>query len=479
MEILYKREMKNNYLVIEPDQAAVFGYEAGMMVSNRIEGLLRFHIKYMDERRFYYYEITSLQPLSRLLEGRFIRKEEICGLLLCLNGLLLRLEEYFLSADGLLVGPEYIYVDPEWARMEFCFVPGRENDFSKELSRLLQYILKKVDHRDKESVVLSYGLYQESLKENYGIEDLMRLVGKSGGQERKAEKEGGEHRERQDAVQEEQQRYEAAREDEEPPVYGEAVPEGRRLLWSVGLQIGALLVLGGAGLGLVWLLRGSAAVRRVLGAGAAGMAVLAVLVAAGNVIFYMAGKKRGKAAGTEGQEPRRPKGVAGEEEYREEERRAGPEIGQKQRQERGWEIREIGDAYGEQKAEAFEQRVRGAQPEEDGRETVYQTVLLARGERAEELHRLEALDGSGEDIVIPYFPFIIGKQEELADYILNRDTVSRLHLRLDREGEAFSVTDLNSTNGTYVAGRLLEANETADLKVGDAVGIAQLRFMFR
>ena len=55
-----------------------------------------------------------------------------------------------------------------------------------------------------------------------------------------------------------------------------------------------------------------------------------------------------------------------------------------------------------------------------------------------------------EDILIPYFPFIIGKHEELVDYVLNRSTVSRLHVRIDREGEEYRITDLNSTNGTMV-----------------------------
>ena len=42
----------------------------------------------------------------------------------------------------------------------------------------MQYILKKTDHRDKEGVVLVYGLYQESLKENYGLENLLLLIHK-------------------------------------------------------------------------------------------------------------------------------------------------------------------------------------------------------------------------------------------------------------------------------------------------------------
>ena len=42
-----------------------------------------------------------------------------------------------------------------------------------------------------------------------------------------------------------------------------------------------------------------------------------------------------------------------------------------------------------------------------------------------------------------------------------------------------TVTDLNSTNGTTVAGVLLAANETAELNPGDEVRIADLRFVWK
>ena len=61
-------------------------------------------------------------------------------------------------------------------KIGFCAVPGGKGDFAAELSHFLQYLLKHVDHRDKDCVVLAYGLYQESLKENYGIEDLVKIV---------------------------------------------------------------------------------------------------------------------------------------------------------------------------------------------------------------------------------------------------------------------------------------------------------------
>ena len=71
------------------------------------------------------------------------------------------------------------------------------------------------------------------------------------------------------------------------------------------------------------------------------------------------------------------------------------------------------------------------------------------------------------------------KIKELADYVLDYKTVSRFHLRLDRTEDKITVTDLNSTNGTTVAGVLLAANETAELNPGDEVRIADLRFVWK
>ena len=112
-------------------------------------------------------------------------------------------------------------------------------------------------------------------------------------------------------------------------------------------------------------------------------------------------------------------------------------------------------------------------------EESFQTVLLSeRPAEGEEVRRLSALNGSDEDIVISYFPFVIGKHKDLADYVLLKDTVSRFHIRLDENNGRYTVTDLNSTNGTRVRGRLLEANETTQLEPGDQIFMADCGYVF-
>lgn len=445
MEIQYKRELKRNYLIIEPDWETQAGYEAKMLMENRIEGLLDFHMKYVDDRQIYYYDITSMQPLSRITEGRWISREEVCRLLIQIDAVLNRAREYLLDGDHLLLDADYIYMDPQWEQISFCFVPGLHESFSEALSRLLQYILKKTDHRDKEGVVLVYGLYQESLKENYGLENLLLLIHKDqpGDRENRWEK-----AEAEDEVLEEQDR------NPWPDTVQEVFEEPRRpasplqmILKIIACCMGALLLV----LGAIWMFQGWRGIKTWGIVAAAGCALAAAAALGLELLFKR--RDRGK-----GEEPERmaaePADLGG------------------QTQEKGF--------WKEKQKNLWVQELREEKRKEEELPIIpFKTVPLSAGRGQEDVCRLEPENRQQKTIEIRYFPFIIGKQEELVDFCLEDDTVSRLHLRLDREEGECWVTDLNSTNGTTVNGRLLEANESAPLRPGDELVIAALRYHFR
>ena len=70
------------------------------------------------------------------------------------------------------------------------------------------------------------------------------------------------------------------------------------------------------------------------------------------------------------------------------------------------------------------------------------------------------------------------KEEGLVDHVLKKDTVSRLHARIDQTEQGYTVTDLNSTNGVRVGKQILQANETVELKMGDELYLADAGFLF-
>ena len=86
---------------------------------------------------------------------------------------------------------------------------------------------------------------------------------------------------------------------------------------------------------------------------------------------------------------------------------------------------------------------------------------------------------TARDAELPFtFRLLPGKMKTIgrstgADFIVDAGMVSRVHCRLTAMAEAVEVTDLDSTNGTYVNGLRVER---ASLKDGDELGIGRVTF---
>lgn len=83
--------------------------------------------------------------------------------------------------------------------------------------------------------------------------------------------------------------------------------------------------------------------------------------------------------------------------------------------------------------------------------------------------------GPAERVFLSKTPFVIGRSESV-DHTVYSGKVSKEHAVIDRIGERYLITDLVSTNGTFVNGR--RTVETF-LRDGDIIQIAHKEFGFR
>eukprot|EP00245_Coleochaete_scutata_P018195 TRINITY_DN9330_c0_g1_i1.p1 TRINITY_DN9330_c0_g1~~TRINITY_DN9330_c0_g1_i1.p1 ORF type:complete len:245 (-),score=59.01 TRINITY_DN9330_c0_g1_i1:460-1089(-) len=77
---------------------------------------------------------------------------------------------------------------------------------------------------------------------------------------------------------------------------------------------------------------------------------------------------------------------------------------------------------------------------------------------------------------------IIGRMKEKADIVINIATVSGAHAQLEKKGETLYVTDLESTNGTYLDNKKLKGGVSYPVEAGAALifgdeHLAQFRFV--
>ena len=105
-----------------------------------------------------------------------------------------------------------------------------------------------------------------------------------------------------------------------------------------------------------------------------------------------------------------------------------------------------------------------------------ETRCLSGTSRRPEVRLVSKEPDKYEDIPFIKESMIIGKRRDQADILLCSDTVSRLHAKLERQDGSYYVTDLNSTNGTFLNGEQLRPNERRQIYFGDDVSFAEFRY---
>ena len=483
----FKREMNRNYMILCPIENLRNPYAARMLSENRIDGLLAFQEKYMDGRRKYYYDITSHQPLKRLLEHQAANGSEILRLISDLVSALRQLERFFLDADQLCLEPDMIYVEPDSFQCVFCLIPETGGNFEEDFRKLAQYLLDHADHDDETAVMTAFCVFKESRKENFGIEDMERCLYKyrNGKRENPNVREDLKFQRNPNApwksdLRENLNFRENKNFKEDPDFRGDLnlqeTPnfqedqdlqknrkgkiswrnywQGKWGLFAAALAgIAAVLaafLIWNASSGSLWeagRIFGSMIWRRPW--------ILGVLLLPAAAALFLKYEKTEKATEPEAENKREESKVSDEED---------------------WEIlfQEAGDDATEGISGEGKPPLEGSAKEE----AEMQTVLLTCVSAEKKPRQLVPLDG-GPPVSVGYSPFLIGKNEILADLCLTAPEVSRLHAKIEETENGYLVTDLNSTNGTFVDGRLLEANETCLLNPGSELAIASIRFRFQ
>lgn len=433
----YKRELKNNYLIIScanelESIITEHDYEYRMLEGNFIEGLMRLYINKTDNVAKLYYDITSLQPLSRILEARYISSEDIRNIALNIVKIILNIKRYLLSEESLYIQPDYIYADPETLSLTFCCMPGFESDFCTNLSQLFSNILSRMDHNDHDGVVLAYSLYQESLKEGYAAKDLLMLLSR----------------------------------------YGKTVPaEYKEIYEENSTDYNETKVCNSP-----------------------------VLLSSDNKDYTakkqvkkelfnfkkLFSKKLKIAEDTKSSEYKTDTEIPVLREIKQPEYSHDDNTKSMYKDNTEPEFNNIEDSVEAAEKETwincFRQKDNMKNPAGDIEEISTRTILLSKhvsDRTAGEKFKLRCTDKTGDDININYFPFIIGSQERVCDYTLNSEKISSLHLKLDKTKEKkYTITDLNSLYGTKLNGRVLESDECSDLNIGDEIEFAEIKYTF-
>ncbi len=411
-----------------------------MLLHNRVEGILPFEIISENGQRIYEYSVTGLETLKSLCARKKLRAKELKSIFSELLKSVYRGHEFMLLEDDYVVTPETVYTDTN-TRTEVAYYSGYGKPLRDQLRGLSEYLMDNIDYKDDDAVLMIYSFFMKTKEESCTIEELMGIVNgqtREGKRQVFAEREdqrrtgdAGPERKKDGQFPEKRENMSPGTGEERAAAMAEnaAFKEIRPDNKTSSKQLSPYELVKAAPKNL---LVTSAAIP------AAAILLLTVLLKTGVLINAVTSRpdvvKTLICAGAAVLLC-----VAAE--------------------------RYIWKRFAAEVEESFRTA------EEAGDEA---TLLLCSDGVAR--YPFSLVSDEYPAICAGRFPFFVGKDPKTADYVLDRAGVSRYHMKIDREGDQYTVADLSSTNGTFVNGTRLLPYKPQVVRRGDEIRIAACIF---
>lgn len=176
MEIIFKRNMSCNFAVLPLENSLKDNYQTHILLENQVPGLLPCKMQRINGKEYLYYEITGSQSLENLYEKEKFDKEVLKELFLQTVAILESLDEYLLNRDFLLLNPMYIYKNLDKNTYSFFWFPEQNNTIEQEFCMLTEYLLPKIEYKDKGAVTIGYGMHKLAVENRIQLECIHQLI---------------------------------------------------------------------------------------------------------------------------------------------------------------------------------------------------------------------------------------------------------------------------------------------------------------
>ena len=154
----YVQEGTGNFLRILSDDRETFADE--MFSYQDIQGFLPLEIRRINGKKEAFYDITGKIPLRIYLKEQKFTLSVIRDIFRQILDLEEELEEYLLEGCGLLVHPDYLYVEKGTQRVWGIYNGGHTDGDIAAFGTLLEFVMEYMNQKDRELVFFIYGMHK-------------------------------------------------------------------------------------------------------------------------------------------------------------------------------------------------------------------------------------------------------------------------------------------------------------------------------
>lgn len=446
MEIKYHKDYRSNYMIIHCEELnANSKYQIKMLDANRIDGILPCSVRHINGETYLYYEMSSRQSIQNIYTGRTIDAQQLKMLFEKLELVLEELRSFLLEDRFLVLLPEYIFMNLDTEEMKFIFYPSSTECEDWSLEKLLEYLITVIDYKDQNAVDIAYQAYEEAQRKQIIVKDILDWFSlKETPKQDSAAGRDVLYEENNTSVMTEKEEPSTSEDQEEKiPIQKEMINRKPLMLATGAGIVGVLCMALLSYVRYANYLTDQADMLSLTGIIFSGMVVVLCL----GFLSYLLGKR--SLSEWKKKEEKEADKAEEKDFFRYEEEPELIQSPKKSNREQTPCVKEYGN-----------------------------TVFIPDMPFSE--NKLYGLDkGNKYHIDLNQLPCTVGKMAGCADFIMNEDSISRMHTRFTQTNGVIYMRDLNSTNGTFKNGLRLEPNESILIEPGDEIRMGKFRFGYR
>lgn len=464
IEAKYFKDYKHNYMILKCEEAKEGeNYRRRMLAHNDIEGIVNCSVRNINGGTYLYYDISSKVTLENLYQERKMSYEQVRDFFEQISVIYRNLGQFLMEEKGLLLQPDCIFYDFTTGKYFGLYYPDIDLHGEKPYEQLMDFLLAHADTENQKLADIIYRIYEMSESLFFSLGDVLAFFDEPGEIKEIAKAINNDTMPMENSIANFGETFDDTMEDVETAYKNydrnheskdrryESRSRTEQNKGTIYYSIFAAVSLCGIG-AILWIYRNYELTPQET------MMIMCCMAVMGLCLIFSASQvwlSRKRIRRMQQEESSLLNDI--EDEFREEKAVALQNVLDKN----------MG-------AGTYTNYAAGRQREENCK-----TIFIdTEAQNAE--YKLYAMDNKNKrHIELTKFPFTIGKMAGYVDCVLADDSISRLHARIEKEGDKILLTDMNSMNGTYKNGLRMEPSETVEIEPGDEIRFGKLNYCYR
>jgi hypothetical protein len=423
----FDRDSTCSYLVLKLNSDnKLLNHQIEIISQNPNPAFVPFHIRREDENTSIYYNITSKISLSQYLERKSLNKKELLDLLKNITKNLILHANYLLNLSSYLIDADFIYINPATAEVSLVYVPAALDRDTMEIyiDFLKNLIVNSASIDDSLQDNYLQRILNNLKSETFSLNEFSRLIIdlRSSGE-----------------LYECRERTGSGEPADAPDTSISKSPKGKSCEYTGKNENIRNIVLSQ----LFVLITAAIACLLILSRGMGDITSLAgvLLIAAALDVLVMKRIAVRKAENSAMKDKQQGADLK---------RRDSPGEGR---------YKEASTAPDVLKA--------------------YDTIMISEAFKDNHPYLESVGNNRLIKVIINKEKFIIGRLTNMVDYVVQGNTVGKLHAEISIKEGGYYIRDLNSKNGTYVNDKRIPSNTELEIKSNDRIRFSNFEYVFR